>query len=133
LDQMILAMNKAWDDYEIVKKQAASLLTEYNQKEADVINTLKAINKTKYFVEGVGNVSLVKRLSYKLPDNIENKEALFAYIRQTYGEDALKGMVSINSNKLNAWAKEENESKPGIEIPGLGSPSESFGISIRKK
>ena len=132
LDEMILTMQETWEKYEEAKKVASKLFQEYESQETDVINTLKAINKSKYFVDGLGNVSVTTKYSFKIPASLEAKEELFNYIREAHGEDVLKGMVSINSQKLNAWAKEELETKPELNIPGLDSPTPKDSLSIRK-
>lgn len=76
-----------------------------------------------------------ERSSYKLPSSPEEKEALFNHLRN---KGLFEGMVSINYNTLNSWAKEEydNAKKKGdifFTIPGLGAPTISPKLYMTKR
>lgn len=132
LDQLISDLRWARDEYDAKKAQATEAYKALELIETKVINTLNANKKTKYELEGVASVSLSFKESYTTPKTIEQKNALFNYIKGKYGPDALMGMVSINSQTLNAWAGRESEAGV-MSIPGLEAPTATETLSVRRK
>lgn len=131
LDLMVVALQEQWDVYEVKKKAASEELAKYEKMEQAVIKTLDTLGKSKYFVDGLGTISLVRKLGYETPKGIAEKNALYDYVVREYGVEAADGMFSVNSTTLNAWAKKENEAKPGMVIPGLKSPTERVTVQFR--
>lgn len=104
--------------------------------EGMILEFLRASGKSKYFVDGIGTVYQIEKLVFPTPKTVEQKEALFEYIRSKYGEDALSGYLSINHNTLNSFAnsemKEELKKDPGFKIPGLEEPTMRTSLGMRK-
>lgn len=132
MDDLIIKLRAARDDYEAKKKTATEAHNEYERLESLVVNTLTANKRSKYAVEGVANVHIVVRESFTTPKSAEAKAALFQYIEEKAGREALLGMQSINSNTLNAWAKQESESGVMV-IPGLEAPTATEKLSLTRK
>lgn len=135
MDQMVSLMQQKWDKYEEQENIAKELKKDYLAQEKLVLDTLVAIGKQKWQVEGLGTASILNRQSFTTPKTIEDKEALFGYITQKYGKETLWGYIGINSQTLNAFAKKELEIDPALSIPGLTSPtvSQSIGFRAEKK
>jgi len=76
--------------------------------------------------------------SIATPKTIEDKKALFGYIAHKYGDDALTGYLSINSQSLNKFFKMEDEqaAKEGnfdFVMPGVAAPVHYTQLRVNKK
>lgn len=81
-----------------------------------------------------GTVIMNARFTVKTPKEKEDKEAFFEYLKSKGMYD---DMVSVNSQTLNSWYKEEMEAAKregnfGFKIPGIGDPTAFEYISFRK-
>lgn len=88
--------------------------------------------KTKY-----GTITKTARTSYRTPKTAEDKAAFFEWLKNTRGEDVYMEKIGINSQTLNAIAKEEfeaaiEEGNIDFSIPGLEEPSIRETISFRR-
>lgn len=133
MDDMVKAIKAARDDYEIAKDQASAAHDRVKKAETAVMASLKALGRNGYECEGIGKVSYYTKETYTTPKSNEDKVALFAYIQEKYGDDALTSMVSINHATLGSWANKETESGDVMQIPGLAQPSMVEILSFRKK
>jgi hypothetical protein len=117
-------------------KEAQDLVKEMgesvDQVETHLFNLLKAAGRRTYNVEGIGTAYISTRTSCKVPATSEDKVQLFTYIKNKYGEDTLRSMLTINSNKLTAWVKDEIDADPGTVIPGLEAPTVTEILAFRK-
>jgi hypothetical protein len=114
-------------------KELNEVITDLDLK---IIAFLNEAQLKTFVVPGVGAVTKKDNFSFKTPKTMEEKQALFDYIKNTYGEDVLMAKVGIDSRHLNAWAKEELENHqedPLFAIPGLSEPSHYETLSFTKK
>jgi len=132
MDKLVIDMRAARDAYDLAKKASTEAHNKLEAIEALVINALNANKRTKYEVPGIGSVSISHRESYTTPKTPENKQMLFKYIQEKYGDSALTGMLSINSMTLNSWANREAEAGV-MSIPGLEAPTATEVLSLRRK
>lgn len=132
MDNLIRELAIARDDYDQMHarlKEQATIVDNITDK---VIKILQANRKTSYKLDGVANVVVKTRESYRTPKTDEDKQLLFAYIQDKYGAQALTRMMSINSATLNSWANEE--ANTGVmQIPGLGQPTVTPILSVTRK
>ena len=103
--------------------------------ENQILKKLKEVGNTSY-VSKFGRASIKTTLSYKIPKDLEAKEQLFEYIKSK-GDDVYMSLLSVNSQTLNAWAKQETQNaiESGVfpfSIPGLDEPISYETISFRK-
>ncbi len=103
--------------------------------EHQIMTKLKEVGNTSY-VSKFGRASIKTSLSYRTPKDAQAKKALFDYIKAK-GEDVYMSLLSVNSQTLNAWAKQElaNAIEAGtfpFSIPGLDEPIPYETISFRK-
>lgn len=133
MDQLVATYRSARMDYEAKKQEATDLYHKLEEAEAKVRNALLTSGKSKYFVDGIGTVSMVSKSSYGTPKSIEEKAALFDYIRRTHGQEALMNYLSIHSASLNSFANKELDGNPTLEIPGLKTPTVTMELRFRKE
>jgi len=132
LDELVVNMQETYADYEKEKKIATETRLAYEELQKKVLEMLKKAGKTKWNVDGLGTVSIRGRYQYTTPKGLTSKGALFEYIKQKHGPDALMGLLSIHSGTLNSFANEEKEREPLVEIPGLDPPTHRESLSFRK-
>lgn len=135
LDEATNAMLELWNTYEVKKKLASEALAEYEEAETVLMDLLKRAKKSKYFIDGVGTVSIRNQFVVRTPKTPEEKTALFNFIRDNKGPEALIGLVSINHQTLQAFVNSEKETNPEVIIPGLEAPTlrESLQFRASKK
>jgi hypothetical protein len=130
---LIQKLQAARDSYEAAKKASNAKYQELEEVEKEVMNTLKANGRTKFEEEGVGLAYIVQKEIYATPKTIDQKQALFEYIRQKYGPETLTNMLSINHQSLNSWCNKEVEAEPTLQIPGLDQPTSVETLNFRRK
>ena len=138
LDEVVKSLKAARDDYDIAKSISSEKNKIVDELEAKVIDLLSAANKNNYEVDGVARVSIVTKSQVTTPKTIEQKEALFKWIENKMGRDALIAYQSINYNSLNSLynkTMEETLAK-GLDfngIDGLELPMVVRTLSMRSK
>ena len=130
-DKVIKEMDAKWLEVEETKKVASSVREEYDAIENKLLDMLKRAKKSKYIAEGLGTVSIKNTYQVTTPKTLDAKQRLFNWIRGRDGDDGLMAMLSINSQRLNAWTNELKTQDPLIEIPGLDQPTHRETISFR--
>lgn len=126
MDQLVTKFAMARNEYEIRKKELSTFFAE--EVEATALRLQSALEKAgkkSYKVDGLGTISLVHKQTVTTPKTVEEKRQLFNYILDSYGQDVLDSMVSINHNTLNSFYNaeaERAEDKAMFHLPGLGSP-----------
>lgn len=133
LDSLARLMNDQWSEVEKAKKAAEVVRAAYDDTEAKLMELLKKAKKTKYVVEGLGTLSIVTKFMVRTPKSSEEKQSLFNFIKENKGPEVLMGLVSINSQTLNAFVNEEKKNNPLVEIPGLEAPTARESLSFRSE
>ena len=100
--------------------------------EDKLMGLLKACERDSFKTPGIGTVSITHRQNFQTPKTGDDKVALFTFIKNKYGEEVLRSMLSIHSATLNSWAKQEIISGV-LTIPGLGQPTMTELISFRRE
>ncbi len=138
LEQMDLLVKWYLDKreaYEEAKKISTEKYHEYEAAEGKIIAALKAAGKKSYKVDGVGIFSLTFKEVVTTPKTAEEKQLVFSWIKDKYGEEVLTNMVSINHATLNSFYNQEAEKAEDrslFEIPGLAAPTVVESASWRK-
>lgn len=132
LDTMVATYRELRQIYEDQDKLAKEQYHRMKVAQDLVQQSLLALGKTKYFVDGIGTVSLVQKSSVTTPKTNEDKEALFAYIYSKFGEQGLIAMQSVHSTTLNSFVNKELENDPSLVIPGLSTPTVTTELRFRK-
>jgi len=131
-------IKKTWE----IRCKKAELEAEkkrLNEKLADLEGEIEGIleaNDLTSYKSPFGTVGTMTKYSVKIPASPEDKQNLFDWIEGTKGKDALDGMLTINSAKLNKFYNEEVEAAAErgevlFNIPGLQPPTSRVSISFR--
>lgn len=121
-----------------LKEDMEAVVTEQNKKiaglEAKAVDYLETLARENY-ASPYGTISIKENWRVNLPDSPENWSKLFDYFRR---RECFDGMITVNSNKLNSFYKEELEiaQEDGrameFEIPGLNPPKLHKSLAYRK-
>ena len=136
LDQLVKQVVAMRAEYDRLKAVASEANQKVEEAEKVLMGTLKAAGKSKYECEGVALVNLVTKENWTTPKEVEDKRMLYEYIKKKYSDDVLVKMTSINYQTLNSWAKAEIEihvADPSFKIPGIGNPTSTEVLSLRKR
>lgn len=122
---------QSYDAADTVRKDWGKKCDEY---EKQIIDTLVEIGKTNWETEQC-KISITHKSSVKVPKDLESKQKFFEYLREKGLFDEL---VSINSNTLNGYYKEQLEAEMEAgntdwEMPGIGAPTITKGLQVRGK
>lgn len=102
--------------------------------EAKAVEYLEVLERDKYQSE-FGTISIKENWRVNLPDSPVSWSKLFDYFKE---RECFEGMITVNSNKLNSFYKEElkiaqDEGRAmEFEIPGLNPPKLYRSLSYRK-
>lgn len=122
------------DQEKLALKAKQEVLDELYDK---AMAMLKESGKHSYKSEH-GTVSISEMMWVTVPQTPEDKEKLFAYLKDK-GKDIFYKYVGVNSQSINSYvreewelAKEDPEQALNFSIPGLGAPKMQEKISFRK-
>jgi hypothetical protein len=120
-------------EHDTAKKATSEANARCEEQERVILGILSALGRTSYEAEGLARVTRCMQTTYKVPKEGGAKKELFDYIERKYGDEALLGMVGINHQTLNSWAKRELEDATVSKIPGLELPTSLEYIQVRRK
>lgn len=129
MDGLMLGYVDARTVYEEIKQRASNAKKVMDDAEWLVTKALHESKKTSYRLDNVGLFTLINKETITTPKTIEEKRALFKYIGDKYGKDALDGYRSVNSQTLNSFYKEELKL---AEDPALFSLPGIEGVTVRQ-
>ena len=134
LDAMVADYQAKREVYEKAKRESSDRYKELAEAEGKLQETLKAMGKKSYKVEGIGTFTRVMKEVVKTPKENSHKKELFDWIKETHGPDVLMSMVSINHQTLNSFYREEakRSEDPAFQIPGVEAPTSVENVSFRK-
>ena len=118
---------------ESAQEQADLVKAQYSEARDQVLKALITLKRDNYAVDGHGLAYISRKEVYTTPKTNQDKNALFTYIKEKYGPDALMSLVSINSQTLTSWANKETETGEIQSIPGLDQPTMIETLNFRKK
>jgi len=136
LEKIKLLFNKK-SEKELASATLDRITKEYTALSNEILKMMESLDLEKQHVPGFGTVSRQENWSVKVPKTPDEKTRVFDYIREKYGQDALMGYVTINSNSLNAFYKQEFElakERKDVrwKLPGIEEPSVYFKLGVRK-
>lgn len=135
LDKLVAEMQRARKRHDDAKKETSLLWETYEELRAKVSLILRNCGKTKYYVDGLGTVSIVDKYNFKMPKDPEDKTKFLNYIKDNFGAETLTNLITINHNSLNSFLSEEKEkvmSGEAVDIPGMESPVGYQELRFRK-
>ena len=101
--------------------------------EEQIIAYLESLSKTKHNTAR-GLFYIKTRTTYATPKDPESRKAFFDYLKS---RDVFDDLITVNSQTLNAFAKQELEvaienEHDDFEMPGLGVPTMQQSIVFKK-
>jgi hypothetical protein len=143
LDVMAKNYQKAYDEWEVVKKEATRLHGIQEELEGKFVEALELAGKRKYYVEGIGTFSFRDQMVVTTPKNIDAKKKFLTYLRKKFGETFYLDKVSVNHQSLQKIyndtfeAHVEEYTNKGVEVPdfhmpGLEAPTNRRSLTLRK-
>ena len=138
LDEIVSGMALAKAEYESAKQGSDILYKQYQELRAKCIATLQQAGKSKYFVDGVGTISVTEKLKIQTIKNPEDKEQFFDWLKSKYGNEGYLTYATVNYQSLNSLYNSEFENAKldgtadNFQIPGVGNPEHEYGLSFRK-
>lgn len=119
---------------EEAKEQLRQVSSSYDKLEAELLGMMEA-NELDRFDIPECMVLRGSRTSWKTPKTPGERESFFSYLKQ---QGVYENMITVNSQTLNAWAKEEEAAAVSrgdlaFEIPGLGQPTTTPTLTLRRK
>ena len=114
--------------------QEAAIQEQLKALEANILQGMEQSEQDKISVEGLGTIYRIDRFTVQTPKSRYDKKALFSFLEE---RGIFNEMVSVNSQTLNAFYKEENAAalKRGdvdFKLPGVGEPKLSQSLGFRK-
>ncbi len=120
--------------YDVLKEQAKDQNSRVEKLEAQILSYLKAMGRDSYKSK-LGTISKIAKRSWALPKSDEDRRAFFNALRL---DGVFDGMISVNSNTMNAFMKEKFElaeaegRSAAFAYPGIGEPSVFDSIRVVK-
>lgn len=130
-----LELRAAKTIYDDIKKKSNDAYAEYQQAQKKVMDLMEQAD-LRTFITDAGRITLKSKMSVRTPKTVEQKEAVFGWINENLGPDALSAYQTINSQTLNSLYNQLNEQYAAegkqLNIPGLEAPIESTILSFTK-
>ena len=121
LDRKVEEIRRLRDDYDEKKRISNEAHALFEQKLQEMLPILEALGRNNYALGGFGTVSRVTESKYKLPEDRQLRNSVYAYINNTYGRETLDGYLTIHHDKINSFVRGEVEQ--GRTVPGIPAPS----------
>lgn len=129
LTNFIVALREQMDE---LNEQVKNLREESLKYENELQRVLEHFGK-KNWKTNSGSIELRERVSVKVPDNPQDKKALFEWLQS---KNIFWEKVSVSSQSLNALYKSELEialqEGKDFTMPGVAAPTTFTQIAIRK-
>lgn len=120
-------------DYQAEKSRLSGLNETIEDLEREITRIMETAGLERFDGEDVA-VFLKEKTSVKVPRDNESRAAFFNYLRE---QGVFEEMISVNSQTLNSWWKQEVEALrlKGLPdtVPGLDNVTTYYDISVRKK
>lgn len=113
------------------KKEQKKLQEEYDAIERKVMGIMTECGKDKYYAQGLGTLYFSNRDTVTMPKDPADREAFFNYLKE---KGAFEGLITVNSQTLNSFYKQEAEiaNSPDFKIPGIGTPTRIKTLNMKR-
>ena len=127
------AIFAAKNQKEEIEKELSSVNESIRTLENRCLEYLSALG-LESFKSTSGTVTSSQRVAYTVPKTDTDRESFFNYLRE---KGVFDGLVTVNYQTLNGWAKKEYEAAKEagdlfFSIPGLGAPTITPVLSNRR-
>ena len=137
LQEKIKKLKEERDQYDAMKRTLDQIGSSCDALEHEILAHFEANDMTSFRVDGVALISVSERLSVQTPKTPDDKKAFFDWLLETKGEQVFRHYQTINSQSLQSFFKAEWESmseeqRLTFNMPGIGAPTLSKKLSVRK-
>lgn len=120
-----------------LKSQVKDANAELTKLQVDILKRMDVMELEKQHIKGYGTLFLKRERSVQVPKSIPDKLALFDWIKEHKGEDVLNKYLSINSQSLNSFWKQEyeiakEEGNIDFAMAGVAPPEMYTKLGTRK-
>lgn len=134
LDSLIKEYRALHEEHTKAKAHATDLYRQMDEKKINLLNALRDIDKDKYQVKGLGQVSVVNKFSVPTPKSHQEKKEFFKFLKEYGGEDFFWTYASVNSRSLNSLVNDiKEENGADFEVPGIAAPVIRQQIRFKKE
>lgn len=131
-DEAVRKLKELEEDYDAKKKVSNTASELVDHQRNYILALLQKSGKTKYFVDGLGTVSMAIKKQVQVPKNPEDKKLMLEYF-ESLGEELYNSYVTVNSMTLNSYFKQQTEENPDFTIPGISGLTEKPELRFRKE
>ncbi len=132
LDEMVAEMLDYRKEYEEQKDISNALHRKYKTAQDKLLDTLEKLGKTKYYVDGLGTVSLVNKLKVRMPQDPDKKQEFLQYMMDR--DDVKYSLLNVPWQSLQAWYNTEVEANEGdFNCPGIDAPTMETTLRFLKE
>jgi hypothetical protein len=136
LDEEIAKLEALKMDYAAKKEESNRADALVKEQTNHILELLEKCGKSSYSVDGLGKVSVKETWAVTTPKGLEEKQAFFTWLKDSYGDDGFYTYATVNYQQLNSLynrVSEENEAVgKNVEIPGLELPTLVKSLSFRR-
>jgi hypothetical protein len=132
LDEEVRKLIEYEKDYDAKKKISNEADAVYETQRTYILGLLQALGKTKYFVDGLGTVSMAIKTSVTTPKSPQDKRAMIDYFLSLEEGHVYPAYLSVNSNTLNSYINQQLEMDPEFILPGCSEKKEKPELRFRK-
>lgn len=125
----LLELEKIYEEKKKVYREADDA---YEAQRMHILELLKSTGKSKYFVEGIGTVSMVIKQSVQVPKTPLEKQEMLDYFK-SLGPELYNSYVTVNSQTLNSYINQQIEIDPEFKMPGCENKKETPELRFRKE
>lgn len=121
------------EEKEAIERTLKAKNAEIDKLQSTILLHMKDLEKTSYD-SAKGKLVVTTRFTVTTPKG-EAKDEFFSYLKE---RGVFEDLVSVNSQTLNAWYKQEMEvaretGNFDFQIPGIGEPTAYEQVMLRKK
>lgn len=128
--------NETWEMYRKVAEESERikvLSEKLNEMKSKVLAYMEHYELEKQHIPGYGTLSITNRFSVRVPKG-DDKLKFFEFLKE---KGVFEDMVTVNSQTLNSWYKEQleeqlNAGNPDWMAPGIGEAKLSKTLAFRK-
>ncbi len=128
---------KVWEEkgrLERIEAEAKAQSQVVESLKASVIAAMEENEMEKFSVPGHGTLFKQNRFTVTVPKDGAEREAFFEYLK---AKEIFDSMITVNSQTLNSWYKQEIDAElaagnPDFAVPGIAEPKHIVTLGMRK-
>lgn len=124
----LVELDKIYEEKKRIYREADEA---YEAQRVKILHILTEAGVDKYHAAGYGTISLAIKRMASVPKNPADKKKMLEYF-ESLGPELYNAYVTVNSQVLNSYIKEQSELDPNFKIPGIDEIKETPELRFRK-